>query len=100
LIGGFRRQIGVGGWPAYWLKIYGFQDRRGVSFFLKLFHCLYSITLISTKSFRIIVLFLPNLTSILYMLISKMTQNGINWMKFIEICILEGRNVEILQKKG
>jgi hypothetical protein len=33
------------------------------------------------------------------MFLSKMTQNGTNWFKFIEIYILEGRNAEILQKK-
>jgi hypothetical protein len=32
-------------------------------------------------------------------LLSKMTQNGINKFKLIEIYILEGRNAEILQKK-
>jgi hypothetical protein len=32
-------------------------------------------------------------------ILSEMTQNGINKFKLIEIYILEGRNAEILQKK-
>jgi hypothetical protein len=41
-----------------------------------------------------------NITSLLHVLLSKITQNGVNMFKKTGIYIFECRNVELLQKKN